>query len=173
MIIVMKKILKIYGLCILLLMVYVIITNYEDQGGIETISYSEFKQEVLSDRVSEITFIEGDIYEDRTIIGQRYDGSEFNTALPNTQDPELMEDLMNQGVRVSAKAPEQPAIKFQQVRTIIMIIAFILFIWLPFALWAAYLASNRDQSKILWFFLTLIFPIAILFIAFKDKVKKN
>ena len=81
---------------------------------------------------------------------------------------------MNQGVRASAKAPEQPAIKFQQVWTIIMIILFIfLFILLPFALWAAYLASNRDQSKILWFFLTLIFPIAILFIAFKDKVKKN
>ena len=166
----MKKILQIYGLCILLLMVSVIITNCEDQGGIETISYSEFKQEVLSDRVSEITFIEGDIYEDRTIIGQRYDGSEFRTFQSNTQDPKLMDDLMNHNIRVSAKMREQPAIKFQQVWTIIMIILFIL---LPFALWAAYLASNRDQSKILWFFLTLIFPIAILFIAFKDKVKKN
>ena len=81
-------------------MVSVIITNYEDQGGIETISYSEFKQEVLSDRVSEITFIEGDIYEDRTIIGQRYDGSEFRAFQSNTQDPKLMDDLMKQGVRV-------------------------------------------------------------------------
>ena len=168
----MKKILQIYGLCILLLMVTLIIRSY--QGGIETISYSQFKQDVLSDCISEITFIEGDIYEDRTIIGQRYDGSEFRAFQSNTQDPKLMEDLMNQGVRASAKAPEQPAIKFQQVWTIIMIILFIfLFILLPFALWAAYLASNRDQSKILWFFLTLIFPIAILFIAFKDKVKKN
>ena len=141
--------------------------NKSPQGGMETISYSEFKQEVLSGRVSDVT---ADGY---TFFVQRRDGSEFKASYPSTQDPELMEDLMNQGVRVSAKAPEQPAIKFQQVWTIIMIIAFILFIWLPFALWAAYLASNRDQSKILWFFLTLIFPIAILFIAFKDKVKKN
>ena len=144
--------------------------NKSPQGGIETISYSEFKQEVLSDRVSEITFIEGDIYEDRTIIGQRYDGSEFRAFQSNTQDPKLMDDLMKQGVRVSAKIGEQGAIKFQQAWTILMII---LFIWLPFATWAAYLAANRDQSKILWFFLTLIFPIAILLIAFKDKVKKN
>ena len=148
-------------------MVSVIITNYEDQEGIETISYSEFKQEVLSGRVSDVT---ADGY---TLFVQRHDGSEFKASYPSTQDPTLMEGLMNQGVRFSAKAPEQPAINSQQVRTIIMIIAFILFIWLPFALWAAYLASNRDQSKILWFFLTLIFPIAILFIAFKDKVKKN
>lgn len=161
----MKKILQIYGLCILLLMVSVIITNYEDQGGIETISYSQFKQDVLSDCISEITFIA-----DHTIIGQRCDGSEFRAFQSNTQDPKLMDDLMNHNIRVSAKMREQPAIKFQQVWTIIMIILFIL---LPFALWAAYLASNRDQSKILWFFLTLIFPIAILFIAFKDKVKKN
>jgi len=33
--------------------------------------------------------------------------------------------------------------------------------------------SNRNQSRALWFFLTLIFPIAILFIATKDRIKKN
>jgi len=140
-----------------------IIRSYQE--GIETMSYSQFKQDVLSDCISEITFIA-----DHTIIGQRCDGSEFRAFQSNTQDPKLMGDLMKQGVRVSAKIGEQGAIKFQQVWTIIMII---LFIWLPFATWAAYLAYNRDQSKILWFFLTLIFPIAILFIAFKDKVKKN
>ena len=32
---------------------------------------------------------------------------------------------------------------------------------------------NRGQSKFLWFFLTLMFPFAVLFIAMKDKTKKD
>jgi len=34
---------------------------------------------------------------------------------------------------------------------------------------SAHLASNRGQSRALWFFLTLVFPFAVLFIAMKDK----
>lgn len=46
------------------------------------------------------------------------------------------------------------------------LILFILFIGLAFL--AAALASTRNQSAGLWFFLTLIFPFAVLFIAMKD-----
>lgn len=42
-------------------------------------------------------------------------------------------------------------------------------IWLILPFLSAYLAKNRNQSKFLWFFLTLIFPISVIFIAIKDK----
>jgi hypothetical protein len=46
-----------------------------------------------------------------------------------------------------------------------------LFTWLfLLPLVSAFLAKSRNQSKFLWFFLTLIFPFAIIFIAMKDKV---
>jgi hypothetical protein len=47
-----------------------------------------------------------------------------------------------------------------------LLILFILFLGLAFL--AAALASTRNQSAGLWFFLTLIFPFAVLFIATKD-----
>jgi hypothetical protein len=49
---------------------------------------------------------------------------------------------------------------------IFYLILFILFLGLAFL--AAELASTRNQSAGLWFFLTLIFPFAVLFIAMKD-----
>ena len=49
---------------------------------------------------------------------------------------------------------------------IFYLILFILFLGLAFL--AAALASTRNQSAGLWFFLTLIFPFAVLFIAMKD-----
>lgn len=130
----------------------------------QTLDYTSFIELVKTGNVSEVVF------EDNLIKAKRINGDRFITYNPETDNTALIGELSKSGVRISASPPKQPAINSQQVRTIIMIIAFI---WLPFALWAAYLASNRDQSKILWFFLTLIFPIAILFIAFKDKVKKN
>jgi hypothetical protein len=45
-----------------------------------------------------------------------------------------------------------------------------LFTWLLLLpLVSASLAKSRNQSKFLWFFLTIIFPFAVLFIAMKDK----
>jgi hypothetical protein len=42
-------------------------------------------------------------------------------------------------------------------------------IWLILPFLSAYLAKNRNQSRLLWFFLTFIFPISVIFIAMKDK----
>tara|TARA_Y100001935_G_C16903558_1_gene312902 strand:- start:278 stop:496 length:219 start_codon:yes stop_codon:yes gene_type:complete len=68
---------------------------------------------------------------------------------------------------------EQSSVASQLLIGILPFIVIILFIQLSFAIWAAYLASNRNQSKALWFFLTLFFPLAILLIAFKDRVEKD
>jgi len=81
-----------------------------------------------------------------------------------------MDDLVNHNVRVTGKVRAEPVIMVWAMKMIVLII---LFVSLPFGIWAAYLASHRNQSKTLWFFLTLIFPIAIVFIAFKDKVKDD
>lgn len=129
-----------------------------------SIDYSAFVSEVRNDRVSEV------VIADLIIYGERNDGSKFKSIRPNIQDPKLMDDLVNHNVRVTGKVREEPAIMVWVMKMIVLII---LFVSLPFGIWAAYLASHRDQSKTLWFFLTLIFPIAIVFIAFKDKVKDD
>ena len=126
--------------------------------------YSAFVSEVRNDRISEV------VIADLVIYGERNDGSKFQTVRPNNRDPKLMDDLIKHNVGVAGKVRQEPAIK---VWTMKMIVLIVLFVWLPFGIWAAYLASHRDQSKTLWFFLTLIFPIAIVFIAFKDKVKDD
>lgn len=47
----------------------------------------------------------------------------------------------------------------------------VIFTWLTLPFLASYLAKNRNQSRLLWFIITLIFPIAVAFIAMKDKNK--
>ena len=58
--------------------IFLVFNNVEPTAPRETISYSQFKQEVLSDRVSEVTY-KGD---QMTIFGQRLDGSKFKTNHP-------------------------------------------------------------------------------------------
>ena len=87
-------------------------------------------------------------------------------------DEVLESALIENEVVQSYEALEQPSIKFQLLISALPIILIIIIPLLLLAIWAAYLASNRNQSKALWFFLTLIFPFAIVIIAFKDKVKK-
>ena len=141
---------------------------------LEQISYSEFKQEVLADQVAEITYKSDQM----TIIGDRFDGSKFETSYllydPVLYDPVLDEALQKNGVKILYEEIEKPSLSSQLlIGALPLIVIIILLIPLPFAIWAAYLASNRNQSKALWFFLTLFFPFAILFIAFKDRVEKN
>ena len=58
--------------------IFFVFNSFEPTSSRETISYSQFKQEVLSDRVSEVTY-KGD---QMTIFGQRLDGSKFQTNHP-------------------------------------------------------------------------------------------
>ncbi|GIS35504.1 MAG: hypothetical protein Ct9H90mP6_07610 [Gammaproteobacteria bacterium] len=69
----------------------------------KNISYSQFKQEVLSDRVSEVTY-KGD---QMTIFGQRLDGSKFKTNHPiYKSDPVLDAALQENGVITSYEEVE-------------------------------------------------------------------
>ena len=149
---------------ILIILSLVLLASCAPPQEDSSMDYSAFVSEVRNDRISEV------VIADLVIYGERNDGSKFQTVRPNNRDPKLMDDLIKHNVGVAGKVRQEPAIK---VWTMKMIVLIVLFVWLPFGIWAAYLASHRDQSKTLWFFLTLIFPIAIVFIAFKDKVKDD
>ena len=137
---------------------------------IEQISYEEFKKEILSDKISKVTY-KGDL---ETILAQRYDGSILESYQPlYILDSDLDQAIQKNGVEVIYESVEQPSLLRKLSPLTLTIILFILLIMLPLAIWAAYLASNRNQSRALWFFLTLLFPISIIFIASKDVVKKN
>ena len=149
---------------ILIILSFVLLASCGPSQEDSSMDYSAFVSEVRNDRISEV------VIADLVIYGERNDGSKFQTVRPNNQDPKLMDDLVNHNVRVTGKVRAEPVIMVWAMKMIVLII---LFVSLPFGIWAAYLASHRDQSKTLWFFLTLIFPIAIVFIAFKDKVKDD
>ena len=57
-------------------LIFFVFNNIENASPREEISYSQFKQEVLSDRVAEVTY-KGD---QMTIFGQRLDGTKFQTT---------------------------------------------------------------------------------------------
>ena len=145
------------------------IFSCSDNKDLEQVSYSEFKQEVLANQIAEVTFKS----DQTTIIGIRIDGTRFETMQPMYIRDEVLESaLIENEVLQSYEALEQPSIKFQLLISALPIILIIIIPLLLLAIWAAYLASYRNQSKALWFFLTLFFPFAIVIIAFKDKVKK-
>ena len=87
--------------------IFLVFNNVEPTAPRETISYSQFKQEVLSDRVSEVTY-KGD---QMTIFGQRLDGSKFKTNHPiYKSDPALDAALQDNGVITSYEEVQQPSI---------------------------------------------------------------
>ena len=149
---------------ILIILSFVLLASCGPSQEDSSMDYSAFVSEVRNDRITEV------VIADLVIYGERNAGSKFQTVRPNNQDPKLMDDLVNHNVRVTGKVRAEPVIMVWAMKMIVLII---LFVSLPFGIWAAYLASHRNQSKTLWFFLTLIFPIAIVFIAFKDKVKDD
>ena len=55
-----------------------VFNNIENSNVREQISYSQFKEEILSDRIAKVVY-KGD---QMTIIGDRLDGSKFETTHP-------------------------------------------------------------------------------------------
>ena len=137
----------------------------------ETLSCEVFIQEVQSNKINEIVYVRYKSF-DRINV-RRIDGSTFITNCGTWLDIQMGEgefiDFINQN-NVSIRFEEE--MMSYKIKGYELLILFILILF-QFATWASYLASNRGQSKILWFFLTFIFLIAILFIAMKDKVKKD
>ena len=77
-------------------------SNRRDQ-----ISYSQFRQEVLSDRVSEVIY-KGD---QMTIHGQRLDGTRFETRHPMYKRDEAVDNaLSEQGVVTTFESVDEPSI---------------------------------------------------------------
>jgi cell division protease FtsH len=72
------------------------------QGQVSKLDYSSFVSDVRQGQVTKVT-ISG-----RNITGTRQDGSAFKTYSPD--DPDLVNDLLKNGVVVEAKEPEQPSL---------------------------------------------------------------
>lgn len=68
----------------------------------DKISYSTFLNEVKQGNVSSVTI------SDQNVIGVMQNNKVFSTYLPMAQDPQLLKDLMDKGVNVKGKPPEQP-----------------------------------------------------------------
>ena len=71
------------------LMVYVF-NSIDNSSAREQISYSQFKEEILSDRIAKVVY-KGD---QMTIIGDRLDGSKFETTHPIFKRDEAVENAI-------------------------------------------------------------------------------
>lgn len=76
--------------------------NFSPSASQENLTYSEFVNEVRSDRIKNVTF------QGQGISGVRIDNSQFEAVRPPVADPKLMDDLINHNVNVKGKVPEQP-----------------------------------------------------------------
>jgi len=150
-----------------LLALSLLLVSCEPQENYELISYSQFYQEVMNDEIYEVIYDEED---SSYIRGGRLDGSKFETirtsVLDDSREAEIQRELAENGAIIKYSDFDKPLNAYQ-----IMLILLLIFLFFPTL--SAFLASSRGQSKALWFFLTLIFPFAVLFIAMKDKVKEG
>ena len=88
------------------LLMYVF-SNIESTGVREQVSYSQFREEVLSDRIAKVEY-KGD---QMTITGDRLDGSKFETNYPIfKRDDSLDKALQENGVITVYEKVEQPSI---------------------------------------------------------------
>ena len=88
------------------LLMYVF-NNIDSANVREQISYSQFRQEVLSDRVAKVVY-KGD---QMTITGERLDGSKFETNYPIfKRDDSLDKAIQDNGIIAVYEKVEQPSI---------------------------------------------------------------
>ena len=78
--------------------------NFNMQPPRQQLNYSEFLQEVQSDRIRKVV-IDGLI-----IAGERDDGTRFESVRPQIQDTGLMGDLIDHRVIVEGRQPEQQSL---------------------------------------------------------------
>ena len=88
------------------LLIYVF-NNIENSGVTEQISYSQFKEEILSDRIAKVVY-KGD---QMTITGERLDGSRFETTHPIFKKDEAVDNaIQDNGIIAVYEKIEQPSI---------------------------------------------------------------
>ncbi|MAT52652.1 MAG: ATP-dependent zinc metalloprotease FtsH [Porticoccaceae bacterium] len=78
--------------------------NFSPSPTAQTLDYTSFIEQVQSDQVRSV------VIQDLVIEGERTDGSRFRTIRPDVPDTKLMEDLLNNGVKVEGREPESPSI---------------------------------------------------------------
>ncbi len=78
--------------------------SFDSRGTEDKLDYSSFIQEVQSGRVQSV------VIDGLTIRGNTSDGKSFETIRPYIEDPELMNDLLKNNVRVKGVQPEKASI---------------------------------------------------------------
>lgn len=81
-----------------------VFNNFSTESAPQTTNYSQFVQQVQNQQVRSVT-IDG-----YTIIGERTDGTQFQTIRPAAEDPKLIDDLLSNNVTVVGKEPQQQSI---------------------------------------------------------------
>lgn len=89
----------------------------------EKISYSSFINQVHQGNVSSVTI------SDQDVVGVMQNNKVFATYLPMSQDPQLMKDLLEKGVTVKGKPPEQPGLLMHLLNLLPWIILFAIWIY--------------------------------------------
>ncbi len=84
-----------------------IFQNFKEGPTPNTISYTNFVDEVQTDRVRSVV-IEGLIIE-----GEHHDGTRFRTVRPDVYDSGMMNDLLNHNVNVEGREPQKPSVWMQ------------------------------------------------------------
>ena len=72
-----------------------VFNNFNLRSSTEQVGYSEFINEVQTDRLSKV------LVDGLTITAQRKDGSSFETIRPMVEDPKLMDDASCPGMVVA------------------------------------------------------------------------
>jgi cell division protease FtsH len=81
-----------------------VFNNFSVKPEARELDYSEFIQMVRQDRLVDVT-INGLV-----ITGQLLNGDRFETIRPQADDPKLIDDLYNHGVKFRAERPEQQSV---------------------------------------------------------------
>jgi cell division protease FtsH len=81
-----------------------VFNNFNVKPEPETVSYTDFIEQVRTDQVDRVE-IDGLV-----IKGQRRNGEEFQVVRPDVYDQKLMDDLYNHNVETVGKLPEQQSI---------------------------------------------------------------
>ncbi len=87
------------------------------------ISYSALLNAVRQGNVSSVTIT------DQDISGYMQDNKTFSSYLPMTQDPQLLKEMIDKGVNVHGKPPEQPGLLMHLVNLLPWIVLFAIWIY--------------------------------------------
>ncbi|MEO0444359.1 MAG: ATP-dependent metallopeptidase FtsH/Yme1/Tma family protein, partial [Pseudomonadota bacterium] len=101
-----------------------VVQGFDKPRNETTLDYSEFVREVQTGRIKEVSI------NDQIITGRYFDDTTFTTVRPQVLDMKLMDDLLNNNVKVKAPKPEEASLWKQLLVAsfpILIIIAVFLF----------------------------------------------